>query len=173
MLLKFLKIVFIAISLDLAFGRDQLSNTTTLPIATLANGNYQFCSEPPPHDWRSGSGVCFNFVKTGDRVNGYYGYPNTDDFICLRGKIKRDLVIGEALMMSWLGREWTSIPKTTIKWDEEGHLLLKNGKIIRTAIDSSGRTDWILFNSATLDAKGFYRSSKSALTAPAQLCKWN
>jgi hypothetical protein len=114
----------------------------------------------------------FNFVKIGDRVSGYYGYPYTDDFICVRGKVKGNLVTGEALMMSWLGREWTSIPKTAFKWDEEGHLLLKDGKIIRTTIDKSGRTDWILFGSAKLDTQGFYRSTKSLLTSPSQLCDW-
>jgi hypothetical protein len=56
-------------------------NTNNQSIATLVNGNYQFCSEPPPSDWRSGAGVCFNFVKIGDRASGYYGYPYTDDFI--------------------------------------------------------------------------------------------
>lgn len=75
-------------------------------------------------------------------------------------------------MMSWLGREWTSIPKTAFKWDEEGRLLLKDGKIIRTTIDKSGRTDWILFGSAKLDTKGFYQSNKSLLTSPSQLCDW-
>jgi hypothetical protein len=147
-------------------------NVNTQAISTLTNGNYQFCTEPPPSDWRSGAGVCFNFVKIGDRASGYYGYPHSDDFICVRGKIKGNLVTGEALMMSWLGREWTSIPKTAFKWDEEGHLLLKDGKIIRTTIDKSGRTDWILFASAKLDTQGFYRSTKSLLTSPSQLCDW-
>jgi hypothetical protein len=173
MFLKFWQIVLIAMSIDLAIDRDLFSRAAMLPIATLANGNYQFCSELPPHDWRSGSGVCFNFAKIGDRVSGYYGYPNTDDFICVRGTIKRDLVIGEALMISWLGREWTNIPKTAFKWDEEGHLLLKDSKIIRTSIDGNGRTDWILFRSATLGISGFYQSTKSSLISPTQLCKWN
>jgi hypothetical protein len=147
-------------------------NVNTQAIATLANGSYQFCTEPPPSDWRSGAGVCFYFTKISDRVSGYYGYPNTDDLICVRGKVKGNLVTGEALMVSWLGREWTNIPKTAFKWDREGHLLLKAGKIIRTKIDKSGRTDWILFSSAKLDTNGFYRSTKSLLTSPSQLCDW-
>ena len=186
--IKLLAIVFIAISTGtggtsiLAERGLRVSRSPSLPsvkqnpnnqaISTLVNGNYQFCTEPPPSDWRSGAGVCFNFVKIGDRASGYYGYPHTDDFICVRGKIKGNLVTGEALMVSWLGREWTSIPKTAFKWDEEGHLLLKDGKIIRTTIDKSGRTDWILFGSAKLDTQGFYRSTKSLLTSPSQLCDW-
>jgi hypothetical protein len=113
-----------------------------------------------------------NFTKIGDRVSGYYGYPYTDDFICVSGKVKGNLVTGEALMMSWLGREWTSIPKTAFKWDEEGHLTIEDGKIIRTTIDKSVRTDWILFGSTKQDTQGFYRSTKSLLTSPSQLCDW-
>jgi hypothetical protein len=194
--LKLLAIGFIAISIGTLLNGKELGSTSmpiehrdsigssspslpsvkqtasTQSIATLVNGSYQFCTEPPPSDWRSGAGVCFNFVKISDRVSGYYGYPYTDDFICVRGKIKRNLVTGEALMMSWLGREWISIPKTEFKWDEEGHLLLKDGKITRTTIDKSGRIDWILFSSAKLDTQGFYRSTKSLLTSPSQLCDW-
>jgi hypothetical protein len=154
-------------------SRSMRQGSQTQPaISTLVNGNYQFCTEPPPNDWRTGAGVCFNFTKIGDRASGYYGYPHSDDFICVRGKVKGNLLTGEALMVSWLGREWTSIPKTAIKWDEEGRLIIKDGKIIRTAIDKSGRTDWILFGSAQLDTKGFYRSTKSILTSPSQLCNW-
>jgi hypothetical protein len=196
--LKSLKIWSITISLGMLFSSSQPGNTSTLTsdreqsrlaidslspsseqnspdrqqIATLTNGNYQYCTEPPPRDWRTGAGVCFYFTKISDRVSGYYGYPYTDDFICVRGKVKNNLVIGEALMLSWLGREWTKIPKTALKWDEEGHLLLKGGKISRTTSDKSGRTDWILFGSAKLDARGFYRSNKLPLTPPSRLCKW-
>lgn len=155
-------------------SRSIKQDSQTQPaISTLVNGNYQFCTEPPPNDWRTGAGVCFNFTKTGDRVSGYYGYPHSDDFICVRGKVKGNLVTGEALMVSWLGREWTSIPKTAIKWDKEGHLIIKDGKIIRTSTDASGRTDWILFRSARLDTGGFYRYNKLPLTSISQLCKWN
>jgi hypothetical protein len=195
-LLKLLAIVFIVISTGTILNGNEPGSTSILTknrnlrvsrspsspsvkqsastqaISTLVNGNYQFCSEPPPSDWRSGAGVCFNFTKIGDRVSGYYGYPHTDDFICVRGKIKDNLVTGEALMVSWLGREWTSIPKTAIKWDKEGRLTIKDSKIIRTTIDKSGRTDWILFGSAKLDPKGFYQSNKSLLTSPSQLCDW-
>ncbi len=158
-----------------SIGRSSPSvkqKANTQALSTLANGSYLFCTEPPPSDWRSGAGVCFNFVKSSDRVSGYYGYPYTDDFICVRGKIQGNLVTGEALMVSWRSREWTNIPKIAFKWDEEGRLLLKDGKIIRTTIDRSGRTDWILFGWAKLDPQGFYRSTKSSLTPPSQLCKW-
>lgn len=87
-------------------NRSMRQGSQTQPaIATLVNGNYQFCTEPPPNDWRTGAGVCFNFTKTGDRASGYY--------------------------------------------------------------------DWIMFGSAKLDTKGFYRYNKLPLTSISQLCKWN
>jgi hypothetical protein len=196
---KFQAIVFIAIFTTIAIDSNEPGSTAILAvknrefrvassplarsikqdsqtqpaISTLVNGNYQFCTEPPPNDWRTGTGVCFNFTKIGDRVSGYYGYPHSDDFICVRGKVKGNLVTGEALMVSWMGREWSSIPKTAIKWDKEGNLTIKDGKIIRTSTDASGRTDWILFRSARLNTGGFYRYNKLPLTSISQLCKWS
>jgi len=113
-------------------------------IATLSNGNYQLCSKPKPQKL-DGAGVCFNFTKIGDRVDGYYAYPHTDDLICLRGKVIGDKVTGEALAVSWAGREWTNIPKTEFKWDEEGHLSLNHYQVMRSSKDAhtGDRTEWI------------------------------
>jgi hypothetical protein len=141
-------------------------------IASLSNGSYQFCSQPKPQDWRNGAGVCFNFAKTGDRVDGYYGYPHSDDLICVRGIVKGSLVTGEALAISWGGRQWISIPNPEFKWDEEGHLSLKDGRVIRTAKDRGGRTEWILFSQAKLNAEGFYQYPQTFMTSPSKLCEW-
>ncbi|CAN1209760.1 DUF1036 domain-containing protein [Tumidithrix helvetica PCC 7403] len=154
------------------FPVNLLANGQTA-IATLADGNYQFCTKPQPHDWRNGAGVCFNFAKIGDRLDGYYGYPHSDELICLRGKVDGTIVTGEALAISWAGREWTVIPQTAFKWDEAGHLTLDRGKIVRTSHGGMGRTDWILFRYAGLDTEGFYQYRKPLMTSPSQLCNWN
>jgi hypothetical protein len=73
-------------------------------IATLADGNYQFCSQPAPHDWQDGAGVCFVFQKFDRQVEGYYGYPHLDNFICVRGRVEDNRITGEALEISWAGR---------------------------------------------------------------------
>ena len=142
-------------------------------IATLGNGNYQFCSKPQPQNL-DGAGVCFNFTKIGDRIDGYYAYPHTDDFICLRGEVNGNKFKGEALALSWAGREWINIPKTEFKWDEEGYLSLDHHKIIRSSRGEGrgDRTDWILFRHAMLDTQGFYRYPQPLMTAPSQLCQW-
>jgi hypothetical protein len=198
-LLRLVGIIFIAVLAGMLLGGDEASSAAIraikdwdlrvaiapLPlsvkpksnlqtaIATLADGNYQFCSQPQPSDRLSGAGVCFNFAKIGDRVDGYYGYPHSDDAICLRGKIDRHMVRGEALAISWPGREWTVIPKTEFNWDAESHLALRDGKIIRTSRERGGRIDWISFRHARLDTEGFYQYSKPHMTPPDQLCKWD
>jgi hypothetical protein len=169
-LFKFCGVILAAISLGALISSDKAHAQNT--IATLANGNYQFCSQPKPQDWRNGAGVCFNFTKTGDLVDGYYGYPHSDDFICVRGLTNGSLVTGEALAISWGGRQWISIPKPEFKWDEEGHLSLKDGKVIRTAMDRGGRTEWILFSHAKLNTDGFYQYQQPLMTSPSQLCDW-
>ncbi|TYQ24436.1 hypothetical protein PseudUWO311_19225 [Pseudanabaena sp. UWO311] len=169
-LLNLCGVILVAISFGVLLSSDEANAQNA--IATLANGNYQLCSQPKPSDWRNGAGVCFNFTKTGDRVDGYYGYPHSDDFICVRGLTNGSLITGEALAISWGGRQWISIPKTEFKWDEEGHLSLKDGKVIRTAMDRGGRTEWILFSHAKLNTDGFYQYPQPFMTSPSQLCDW-
>ena len=182
LLQKCLEIVLIATSTMWIFGDfdNYVAAKAQNAIASLADGKYQFCSKPQLLDqldqsrnWQSKTGICFNFTKIGDRVDGYYAYPNTDDLICLRGQVQNSIVKGEALALSWAGREWINIPKVEFKWDEEGHLTIKESKVIRSSLDNrGGRTDWILFRQAVLDTQGFYQYSNSQMTPPSQLCKW-
>ncbi len=173
-LLKDMAIALIVISSSL-FASSSISsqNETQQAIAALGNGNYQFCSKPKPQKF-DGAGVCFNFTKIGDRVDGYYAYPHSDDLICLRGKVRGNNVTGEALAVSWAGREWTDIPKTEFKWDEEGHLSLNHYQIILSSKgnDRSDLNKWILFRKATLDVEGFYQYSQPLMNSPSQLCQW-
>lgn len=140
--------------------------------ATLVDGNYQLCSQPDPHSWQDGAGVCSIFQKVGRQVSGYYGYPHSDNFICLKGKIDENLITGEALEISGAGREWTDIPQSAFKWDLEGRLTLSQGTIVRTVDDVEGRIDWLLFRKAALNLGGFYQYSSPRMTPPSQLCKW-
>jgi hypothetical protein len=141
-------------------------------IAMLPDGNHQFCSKPQQQQEPSAAGICFNFIKIGDRLDGYYAYPYTDELICLRGQINGHMVQGKALAISWPGHAWETIPKTEFRWDTEGRLMLSGGQIVRTDTDRSGRTDWISFRYAALNTQGFYQYHNSLLTSPAQLCKW-
>jgi hypothetical protein len=126
-------------------------------MATLADGNYQFCSQPETKDSPFGSGVCFWFRKVNNRVVGNYGYPQSDDSICVNGEVQGNLATGEALAVSWPGSPWENIPQSPVDWDEEGRLKLNQGGIIHTSGSKDERIDWIQFRSAVLNFNGFYR----------------
>jgi hypothetical protein len=147
-------------------------------VAALSDGTYQFCSQPDPADWRDGAGVCFNFNKVGDYVEGYYGYPHSDDFICVRGSVDGSLITGEALAVVWAGSSWEHTPDTAFTWDAEGHLTLDQGDFLQTTSDEtpgdeSGQTNWVLFHSSLLNVDGFYQYSLPRMVAPSILCDWS
>jgi hypothetical protein len=141
--------------------------------STLANGNYQFCSEPNPNDWRDGAGVCLNFAKAEDRIDGYYGYPHSDVFICIRGISLDDTITGKALGVSWSSSELAEFPQNRLEWDVEKRLHLGPAKIIRNVGDRDDRTDWILFRDAWLNVKGLYRYTTPKMTLASKLCDWS
>lgn len=141
-------------------------------IATLPNGHYQLCSKPDPMDWRDGAGVCFNFMKTGQNVEGYYGYPNSDEFVCVRGTAKTHLIQGEGLALSWPGAVWYKISDSESTWDVEGHLKIVGGETIRSEGKGDERIDWLRFHKVILDASNFYRYRSPKMTSPSDLCDW-
>ena len=144
-------------------------------LGTLTDGDYQWCTQPPPSDWRDGAGVCLRFLKRSNQIRGYYGYPHSDRFICLQGQVstdpvKGDRVVGQAMDIAWAGEDWSEIPKQPFTWDEEGHLNLANGKLVSTTPDRAGGMRWIVFEAAQLEMKGFYAYPKAKMTPVEQLC---
>jgi len=142
-------------------------------IATLADGNYQLCSQPDPQNWQDGAGICANFAKIGNRIDGYYGYPHSSEFICIKGEIKGNQIGGEALAVSWASHEVINIPESAFTWDTERRLTLDQASILHSVDKVDGRTDWIKFNSALLNLEGFYQYPTPRMTPPAQICNWN
>lgn len=143
-------------------------------IASLVNGNYQLCSQPDPQDWRDGAGVCFNFHKIGNRVNGYYGYPHSDEFICIRGIVDGDYITGEGLGIVWDNFQPKNTPESAeFKWDSEGRLTLSKGNILNTINADEDGVKWILYRKASLNLEGFYQYNRPRMTPVSQLCQWN
>lgn len=139
-------------------------------LVDLADGAYQFCSQPQPDDWRDGAGVCLNFQKQGLQIDGYYGYPHSDSFICIRGEASGNVVRGGALALSWMGEQWTMEPESEFKWDAEGHLSLRRGHWIDRA-ETDDESRWILFDQALLDINGFYQYDHPRMQPSSNLCK--
>lgn len=149
------------------------SQSPQIAIAKLANGSYQFCSEPKPNDWRDGAGVCLNFIKVGDRIDGYYGYSHSDIFICIRGNSLEDMIVGKALGLFGSDMESSKIPQNKVQWDIEHRLALRQGKIIRRIFDRNDHANWVLFQAASLNVKGLYQYQTPQMTPASKLCDWS
>jgi hypothetical protein len=142
-------------------------------VSSLADGNYQFCSQPDPRDWRDGVGVCFNFAKEGQTIDGYYGYPHSDNFVCIRGRVTGNSIVGKALALSWPSRNRLAIPPTEFVWDGEGHLKLGQGEIRQQSGKDELQESWIAFKRAELDISNFYRYSAPRMKPITELCNWD
>lgn len=166
--------------IDLTPGFSAQNSLNELP-----DGTYQLCTEPDPEDWRDGAGSCLNIVKQGQFASGYYGYPHSSHFICLRGDISETSLVGEALFISWSAHRWTNLPEEAFTWDAENRLVLASGTLIpstetvasaaiRTTIDiDSEPIEWVTFEQARLDTQGLYLYPSPRMTSPNQLCDWS
>lgn len=153
-----------------------LSTATPSQPSTLekfSNGDYQFCSQIDPKDGRDGAGVCFNFAKQGDRVDGYYGYPHSGMFVCVRGRLEQEQFVGHGLLLSWPGHPGPPIVPSQYKWQLDSHLTLRNGYLVRSIKEEYGRVEWIQFDEAVLNIDGFHQYSTVKMRPPSQLCKWD
>lgn len=68
-------------------------------VATLPNGNYRFCSEPPKQPapgYIVEGGMCFRFRKIGSEVVGLYYAPATSNSLCIKGRVHSNLILGTA-----------------------------------------------------------------------------
>jgi hypothetical protein len=156
------------------FAQGLLLATIPTNIASLAKGNYQFCSQPDPQDWRDGAGVCFNFSKNENRVNGYYGYPHSDEFICIRGIVDGNHISGEGLAIAWDNLQMKSTPESAeFQWDSEGRLTLSRGNILNTVNADEDGAKWIFYGKASLNLEGFYQYNHPRMTPVSQLCQWS
>lgn len=150
-------------------------NSVAVQLPTLANlsdGNYQMCSQPPPQDWQQGAGVCLVFTKQGDRIEGYYGYPHSDAFVCLRGTSRGSQVSGQGYVVLWEGVTWKK-PTEPLTWDKEQRLRLEQAQLVRSSAKSESEIERVLFQKATLDVRSFYLYRSPQMTSPKQLCDWS
>lgn len=141
-------------------------------LESLADGNYQVCSKPDPEDGRDGDGVCFNFAKRGDFIDGYYGFPHSGTYVCVQGRTERNRVIGQGLALSWPGHPWPPIKSSQYTWRLDQHLTLQNGYVVRSVREPFGRVNWIRFDEVQLDMDGFYQYPTVKMRSPTQLCDW-
>lgn len=154
----------------LAESLAQAPNATVVAssLIDLPDGAYQFCTEPAPQDWRDGAGACLTVVKTDVIASGYYGYPHSESFICLKGEISETSIVGTGMAISWEGDTWTDVPESSFYWDEEGRLFLSEGDWAK----QKENMGWIVFKQAALNTQSLYRYDNVQMTPPEQLCNW-
>jgi hypothetical protein len=141
-------------------------------IATWPNGRYQLCSQPQPKDWKDGAGVCVVFSKTGTQIDGYYGYPHSDRFICLRGSITDDFFKGEGLAFTWFPSPTPNVTTLEKQWDAEGRIQVDKVQIPKLEPIEDGWGAWVRFQMTTLDLKGLYRYATPKMRPASELCNW-
>jgi hypothetical protein len=165
---------FIALSLALSFGVAS-SALAQASIPSLSNGNYRFCSNPPPSDAVSdeeflAAGHCFLFRKTGNRVVGAFFDMSTygEVSVCATGTISGNTVTGEALE-SFPVDEIQLEPKfqgaTPVNWDNSGYL-----KVARADVDYDQNEGYVStsihYRTAVLNLDGFHRYNAGTKTPP-------
>ncbi|MGB7084919.1 MAG: hypothetical protein WBD47_05160 [Phormidesmis sp.] len=147
---------------------DYIVQTTESLPSHLPDGSYQLCSEPVPIDWKDGAGVCLNIIKQGTTVDGYYGYPHSERFVCIHGQISHNHIHGGGFVFSWPGHPWSEIPQEPFLWDEEGRLTLAGGTLTR----QEGDLSWITFQQADLNIEGMLLYPHPRMNPPDQTCNW-
>lgn len=144
------------------------------PLADLPDGHHQLCSEPDPQDWRDGAGVCLDFSKQDQYIQGYYGYPHSSEFVCLQGELDSpDIVRGKGHLLIWGEMVVDTIPSGRFAWDSEGHLNLdKVG-----SLEQVGKENFplyrVLFREAELNTDHFYHYPNPRMTSHLDLCDWS
>lgn len=148
-----------------------VSDGPTLVIADLPDGAYQFCSEPAPQDWQTGAGVCLNFAKQGNALEGYYGYPHSAEFVCLKGQLSDEVFSGQGAMVVWAG---DPSGEAGSSWSADNRLSLRSPLSQNTFAGSKDINEdsenWMVFQEATLNTQGLIAYESPLMTPPNQLC---
>ncbi|GAA6616766.1 hypothetical protein [Scytonema sp. NUACC26] len=147
-----------------------LHNEPELPLSQMVNTS--FAANPILEIGKMEQEFVLILVKQAIAPFGYYGYPHSDRFVCIRGEVNDSSIKGEALEILWDVNPESNISKSNIEWDSEGRLTLGKGNIVRTEEGMDGTIHWILFPKASLNVKGFYRYTAPRMTPPSQLCLW-
>ncbi|KAI9134410.1 hypothetical protein [Acaryochloris sp. CCMEE 5410] len=143
------------------------ANSTPSNLESLANGNYQFCSKPEPDDGRDGDGVCFVFAKLGDRVDGYYGYPHSEVYVCVRGRVEGNQVSGYGLFLAW-----SSVLTSEYTWRLDQYLTLQNGYVVQSRKGEHEELSWVQYDDLKLNIGDFYQYPTVKMHFSPQMCEW-
>lgn len=162
-----ISIVSLILDVNPRTGSSVWANSTSFSLASLDDGNYQFCSKPEPQDGRDGDGVCFIVAKLGDRLDGYYGYPHSEMYVCIRGRAEGNQVSGYGLVLFW-----STITTSEFTWQLDPRLMLQNGSVIRSQIGYHEELYWVQYDDLKLNIDGFHQYPIAKMHASPKMCEW-
>lgn len=168
------KAISSAIALSFTSATAALAQTS---IQGLPNGNYRFCSNPPPSSVVSdeefvAAGHCFLFRKAGNRVVGQFFDMSTygEVGVCATGTISGNTITGEALEV--FPPEGEPLPveprfqsATPVSWDENSFLKVARADVNYDQDDGSVSTS-IRYRTALLNLDGFHRYNAGTQAPP-------
>lgn len=142
-------------------------------IQSLPDGNYRFCSNPPPSRQASDqellkAGYCFVFRKTGNRIVGNYFDSSTsgEDNVCVTGTLSNNSVTGEGLQSSQgLPNGMSNFSGSRLtNWEKSGYLKVAQAKLLRT-YEQTGYSE-IHYRRAVLNLSNFSRYNAGTYPPP-------
>lgn len=157
-------------------AKRMASNTLTTDrlLKQLDDGTYQFCTQPDPKNKLDGAGACLNFQKLGSYVDGYYGYPHSNHYVCLQGQIEDDVLNGKGLIIIWSAENPELSPlQNEWRWGPEGRLSLNQGEIVHQETFNGDQLSWIEFEQAQLNLQGMYLYDHPRMTPSFLICDWH
>lgn len=124
------------LSLQDNFEKKRVSK---LVASQLPDGNYRYVTAdlpPPPdiikdNDLVKAGGYYFLFRKIGSKVTGMLYQIDSEDNICITGRINQNQIIGEAIEYyepNIRQPRVISMGSEFVIWDNEGHLKVRNGR---------------------------------------------
>lgn len=125
------------------------------PVEDLRDGNYRYCTSELPEavvtdeELKEVGGYCFLFRKEGNKVLGNLFELESDNIICLDGRVNGNAVSGVAAQdMAGNPAKVVSDTEDFAPWDWEQNLKVRRGKVMGNKIK---------YYSALLDLNDFQR----------------
>lgn len=163
--------VFFAITAFIATVLTVSPARSEQKIQNLQDGNYKFCSIPPPQETlteeeffiqlQTNNPTCFLFNKQGDIVVGdlYTTQTFGEDGICVGGKVNNNTLSGKASVTFYEGADYVkinteeAIQSTRKYWLEKQVLSITESEYFSENVEFP----YVVFKSALLNLNGFYR----------------
>ncbi|AUT00445.1 hypothetical protein CLI64_08610 [Nostoc sp. CENA543] len=133
-----------------------IARTAKMSLEKFPNGRHLICTSQPPKNDEAISVTCFRFLKQGNRIKGYFYITRmSDGSICIDGKVKKNIVNGEAVYFIKY-RDVALAERESSKFEEWGFNPRLRTSRARAILDPSGaeNNNFIHYRRIILDLNG-------------------